>query len=300
MIEEGIPAIISKDTFRLAQLEMERRRTRKRPKSPKAEYLLSGKAFCGHCQKALVGVSGTGRTGNKWYYYYCPDSRAKKGCDKKPVRREWLEEFVVRQTIEDVLRPEVIKHVSEKCYEMQLRYREDNSDVLYFESKLAEVKKAIKNTLKAIESGVVTKALPTRLAELENEQESIEAELAIAKATDVVITPEQIEFLLWQFAQPQKGEGEDEYRRRIIKCFVHKVFLFDDKLLIYYNVSRDGKTRKQSETELLEEALSAGFDERSSGSTMIKALCRNRYKAFSVLIFGCFPLCFPFTDWKCP
>ena len=150
---------------------------------------------------------------------------------------------------------------------MQLRYREDNSDVLYFESKLAEVKKAIKNTLKAIESGVVTKALPTRLAELENEQESIEAELAIAKATDVVITPEQIEFLLWQFAQPQKGEGEDEYRRRINKCFVHKVFLFDDKLLIYYNVSRDGKTRKQSETELLEEALSAGFDERSSGST---------------------------------
>lgn len=267
VIEDGIPAIISKDTFRLAQLEMERRRTRKRPKSPKAEYLLSGKAFCGHCQKALVGVSGTGRTGNKWYYYYCPDSRAKKGCDKKPVRREWLEEFVVRQTIEDVLRPEVIKHVSEKCYEMQLRYREDNSDVLYFESKLAEVKKAIKNTLKAIESGVVTKALPTRLAELENEQESIEAELAIAKATDVVITPEQIEFLLWQFAQPQKGEGEDEYRRRIIKCFVHKVFLFDDKLLIYYNVSRDGKTRKQSETELLEEALSAGFDERSSGST---------------------------------
>lgn len=151
---------------------------------------------------------------------------------------------------------------------MQLRYREDNSDVLYFENKLAKVKKAIKNILKAIESGVVTKTLPARLAKLENEQESIETELAIAKATDVVITPEQIEFLLWQFSQPQEGETEDDYRRRIIKCFVHKVFLFDDKLLLYYNVSRDGKTREQSNVELLEEALSAGFDQRSSGATI--------------------------------
>ena len=150
---------------------------------------------------------------------------------------------------------------------MQLKYREDNSDILFYENKLAEVKKAIKNTLKAIESGVVTKTLPARLQELEQEQESIEAELTIAKATDVVITPEQIEYLLWQFSKPQEGESADEYRRRIIKCFVHKVFLFDDKLLIYYNVSRDGRTREQSTVELLEEALSAGFDQRSSGST---------------------------------
>ena len=51
----------------------------------------------------------------------------------------------------------------------------------------------------------------------------VDPELAIAKATDVVITPEQIEFLLWQFSQPQEGETEDDYRRRIIKCFVYKV-----------------------------------------------------------------------------
>ena len=93
---------------------------------------------------------------------------------------------------------------------MQLRYREDNSDIIFFENRLAEVEKAIKNTLKAIETGVSTKTLPARLAELENEQESIEAELAIAKATDVVITPEQITYLLLQFAQPQDDETIDE------------------------------------------------------------------------------------------
>ena len=37
------------------------------------------------------------------------------------------------------------------------------------------------------------------------------------------------------------------------------------------NVSRDGKTREQSEAELLEEALGEGFDKRSSGSTILIA-----------------------------
>ena len=270
-IEDGIPAIISKDTFHLAQLEAARRKTAKRPKEPKAEYLLSGKAFCGHCQKPLVGVSGTGKSGNKWYYYYCQESRAKRGCTKKPVKRDWLEREVVNRTVAEVLQPEVIQHIAKKCYDLQMEYRRDNSDVLFYELKLKDVRKAIKNTMHAIESGVKTKTLPARLQELENEEEALEAELAIAKASDFVITADQIEFLLTQFAEPWECESEEEYHRRIIKCFVHKVFLFDDKLLIYYNISRDGKTREQSEAELLEEALGEGFDKRSSGSTILIA-----------------------------
>lgn len=268
VIEDGIPAIVSKDTFHLAQLEAERRRTSKRPKEPKAEYLLSGKAFCGHCQKPLIGVSGTGKSGNKWYYYYCQESRAKRGCTKKPVRREWLENEVVRRTVEEVLRPDIIDHISKKCYELQVEYRESNSDVLFYELKLKDVRKAIKNTLHAIESGVKTKTLPARLQELENEEETLEAELDIAKASDYIITAQQIEFLLTQFAERWECESEEDYRRRIIKCFVHKVFLFDNRLLIYYNINRDGKTREQSDKELLDDILRSEFDEGSSGSTI--------------------------------
>ena len=279
-IEDGIPAIISKDTFHLAQLEAARRKTAKRPKEPKAEYLLSGKAFCGHCQKPLVGVSGTGKSGNKWYYYYCQESRAKRGCTKKPVKRDWLEREVVKRTVAEVLQPEVIQHIAKKCYDLQMEYRQDNSDVLFYELKLKDVRKAIKNTMHAIESGVRTKTLPARLQELENEEEALEAELAIAKASDFVITADQIEFLLTQFAEPWECESEEDYHRRIIKCFVYKVFLFDDKLLIYYNVSRDGKTREQSEAELLEEALGEGFDKRSSGSTKNKAICQRQMALF--------------------
>ena len=137
-------------------------------------------------------------------------------------------------------------------------------------SKLNNSNRTIKDAAEIIgrsPAALKMKTLPARLQELENEEEALEAELAIAKASDFVITADQIEFLLTQFAEPWECESEEEYHRRIIKCFVYKVFLFDDKLLIYYNVSRDGKTREQSEAELLEEALGEGFDKRSSGST---------------------------------
>ena len=270
VIEDGIPPIISKDTFQLAQLEAKRRKNSKRPNAPKAEYMLSGKAFCGHCKSPLVGVSGTGKTGNKWYYYYCQESRAKKGCTKRPVKRDWLEDLVVRKTIEEVLQQDVVDRIAQVCYEIQLKYREENSDVLFYELKLTENRKAIKNTMAAIESGVVTKRLPLRLQELEEEEEKLKAELDFAKASDFIITPEQIEFLLWQFIDPLDDESWEDYKRRIIKCFVQSVFLYDDKLLIYYNVSRDGETRIQSDVELLEEALAGEFDQRFSGSTKTK------------------------------
>ena len=79
----------------------------------------------------------------------------------------------------------------------------------------------------AIESGVVTKRLPLRLQELEEKEEKLKAELDFAKASDFIITPEQIEFLLWQFVDPLDDESWEDYKRRIIKCFVQSVFLYE-------------------------------------------------------------------------
>ncbi|MBQ8794061.1 MAG: recombinase family protein, partial [Clostridia bacterium] len=104
VIKDGMPAIVSEETFNLAQRELARRTTRKTPREPKAEYLLAGKLFCGHCKQAMVGVSGTSKTGRKFYYYYCPSARAKTGCDKKQVRREYIEDLVVEMTIKHILK----------------------------------------------------------------------------------------------------------------------------------------------------------------------------------------------------
>lgn len=245
VVEGGMPAIISKDTFNLAQAEMERRRTRKAPKSPKAEYLLAGRLFCGHCKGPMQGVSGTGKSGNKWYYYYCGNTRGKnKTCDKKQVSRDSLERAVVDFTVRYILQEEVLEELARKVHTAQERQNDTASEIAFYEKKLADNKKSIANVLRAIESGAATQTLPARLQELENEQAVILGEISFLKGKRLAFTEDQILFALMKHLEPYPGESEQDYRRRIISDFVSEVYLYDGRLLIYFNISsEDGKLK---------------------------------------------------------
>ena len=271
VVEGGMPAIISKDTFNLAQAEMERRRTRKAPKSPKAEYLLAGRLFCGHCKGPMQGVSGTGKSGNKWYYYYCGNTRGKnKTCDKKQASRDRLERAVVDFTVRYILQEDVLEELARKVHAAQERQNDTASEIAFYEKKLADNKKSIANVLRAIESGAATQTLPARLQELENEQAVILGELSFLKGKHLAFTEDQILFALMKHLEPYPGESEQDYRRRIISDFVSEVYLYDDRLLIYFNISSEDGKLKSADLSNIE---GSEFDEGLVSSTKNKAIC---------------------------
>lgn len=270
VVEGGMPAIISKDTFNLAQAEMERRRTRKAPKSPKAEYLLAGRLFCGHCKGPMQGVSGTGKSGNKWYYYYCGNTRGKnKTCDKKQVSRDRLERAVVDFTVRYILQEDVLEELARKVHAAQERQNDTASEIAFYEKKLADNKKSIANVLRAIESGASTQTLPARLQELENEQAVILGELSFLKGKRLAFTEDQILFALMKHLEPYPGESEQDYRRRIISDFVSEVYLYDDRLLIYFNISSEDGKLKSADLSNIE---GGEFDEGLISSTISLAV----------------------------
>ena len=278
VVEGGMPAIISKDTFNLAQAEMERRRTRKAPKSPKAEYLLAGRLFCGHCKGPMQGVSGTGKSGNKWYYYYCGNTRGKnKTCDKKQVSRDRLERAVVDFTVRYILQEEVLEELARKVHAAQERQNDTASEIAFYEKKLADNKKSIANVLRAIESGAATQTLPARLQELENEQAVILGELSFLKGKRLAFTEDQILFALMKHLEPYPGESEQDYRRRIISDFVSEVYLYDDRLLIYFNISSEDGKLKSADLSNIE---GGEFDEGLVSSTKNKAICQRQMALF--------------------
>lgn len=281
VVEGGMPAIISKDTFNLAQAEMERRRTRKAPKSPKAEYILAGRLFCGHCKGPMQGVSGTGKSGNKWYYYYCGNTRGKnKTCDKKQVSRDRLECAVVDFTVRYILQEEVLEELARKVHAAQERQNDTASEIAFYEKKLADNKKSIANVLRAIESGAATRTLPARLQELENEQAVILGELNFLKGKRLAFTEDQILFALMKHLEPYPGESEQDYRRRIISDFVSEVYLYDDRLLIYFNISSEDGKLKSADLSNIE---GGEFDEgliSSTTKTKLKAMIQLRFFIF--------------------
>ena len=264
VIPGGIPAIITPEVFAMAQAEMERRRTRKKPAEPKAEYLLSGKLFCGHCKSPMQGVSGTGKTGRKWYYYYCPNNRGKKkDCEKTQVPRDNLEALVANLTTGYILKEEMLSELAAKVYGAQEANNDKQAQIDLYTKKLSEIKKGIANIVKAIESGVATASLPARLEELEQEQTVVEGELQFLHNARPEFTEDQILFMLMQYVDPFEGEDEQAYRKRIITCFVSEVYLYNDKIIIFFNISGpDGKLRS---TDL------EGFDQRLNCSTILIA-----------------------------
>lgn len=245
VIPGGMPAIISQEVFAMAQAEMERRRTRKKPKAPRAEYLLAGKLFCGYCNTSMIGVSGTGKSGKKFYYYYCPNNRGKKKeCEKDQVSRDWLENFVTDAAIKYILQEDTLREVSQKVFASQELQNDSQRELEFYNKKLTDNKKAIQGVLKAIESGIVTESLPTRLKELEDERTVLEGELAYLKTARPEFTEDQILFMLMQYMNPKEGEDDQAWRKRIIKCFVSEVYLWNDKIVIFFNISGpDGKLK---------------------------------------------------------
>lgn len=264
VIEGGMPAIITPEVFCLAQAETERRRTHKKPQSPKAEYLLSGRLFCGHCKKAMQGISGTGKSGDKWYYYYCSKRRTRvKTCDKQQVSRDKLEKLVVDMTISHILKEEVLSELSKKVYAAQERQNNTDEQIALYEKKLSENKKSIANILKAIESGATTQILLDRLQQLENEQTVIQGELAYLKRNELTFNEDQILFMLMQYIEPFEGETTQEYHKRIITCFVAEVYLYNDRILIYFNISNaDGSLQAKDLNKIETGRTPSVFDQR--------------------------------------
>ena len=99
VVPDAIPAIVPKDLFDRVQKRLAK--NKRAPACGKAdeEYLLTTKLFCGKCGALMFGESGTSATGRTYYYYKCANVKRRKGCNKKTVQKEWLEELVVRETM---------------------------------------------------------------------------------------------------------------------------------------------------------------------------------------------------------
>ena len=87
----AIPALVSEDLFNKVQEKLAK--NKKAPARHKAEesYLLTTKLYCGKCGALMFGESGVSHTGKMYTYYKCAAAKKKKTCDKKAVRKQWLE-----------------------------------------------------------------------------------------------------------------------------------------------------------------------------------------------------------------
>lgn len=244
IVPDGMPAIISEEIFERVQKRMEKNRHKPAAMKADEEYILTTKLFCGKCGAMMVGVGGTSKTRRVHHYYKCDNRIYKKSCDKKTVRKEWIERAVVMLTREFVLRDEIIERLADAVVEFQ---KQENTVVPFLQKQWKDVKNWINNMLNAIEEGLMNASAKQRLDDLEEKKIDLEIAIAKEKIEKPPLSKEQIVFWISKF---KDGDIDDtEYCKSIVDIFVNSIFLYEDKLVIAFNYKDGTKTVSLTEFE---------------------------------------------------
>lgn len=248
-IENGVPALIDKETFDRVQARLALNALTGAKNKAEVDYLLTGKLFCGHCGSTMQGVSGTGKTGNKWFYYQCSGRRKRSGCKKKHEKKDFLEWYVVEQTLEYVLTAPRINQIAAAVVEQYEKEFGDDS-VSKLEKRIAYLSREIeKLALAAVDMPKAARQpLYDKIEGYSAERDDLEIDLSKLKiAHEIRYTEEEIVAWLKSFC---RGDLFDlDFRKRIIDVFINSVYLYDDRIIIYYNI-KGGK--QVSYIEMLE------------------------------------------------
>lgn len=230
-VPDGMPAIIDRNTFEKAQSM--KKKTARHVEQGAVDYLLTGKAFCGHCGAAMIGDSGTSKNGARHFYYTCQSRKARKGCSKKSLQKDYLEDRVISFVLDNVLSDERIESTADAVIRMQQEELK-TSPLAAMEAERKEVLKQIENINNAIAAGVWSTSTVDKLRELEASAENLRISCDTLRfSQSQLMDRNQVLFFLHRFTQ---GDRSDPlFRRHIIDTFINAVYVFDDELKIVTN-----------------------------------------------------------------
>lgn len=208
----------------------------------KVEYLLHGKLFCGHCGSNMIGECGRGRHGNMFYYYTCSARKKDHTCAKRNERKEELERYVVAQTLQYVLTPARIREIAASIvasYEKEF----DTQKIKAMEKTISRIDYELTKLTDALIEAppVARKHIYEKMETLEQEKTAAEIEVSKLKiASQIRFTQPEVEAWLKSFCT---GTSSDpEFCRRIIDVFINSIYLYDDKIILFYNIKNQSQT----------------------------------------------------------
>ena len=240
-----MPVLVDEATFDRAQrrfAENKRKGSQRAHGMDDAEaprYWLTGKLYCGECGSTMQGVSGTSKTGRKYYYYYCSAQRRKE-CHLHKARKRDLEDMVLF-ALHNIVDDE--ENVTALALDAAEYYEKSHDDTAYLEAleaKRREVEKSLANLVKVIEKGVVSDTVTKRLTQLEEQKSALND--AIETENVRVSLCEDKHSIQAYFDKFLHADVNDpEIRDQVFEYFVDKVYLYDDKLVVSMWFSEDDR-----------------------------------------------------------
>jgi site-specific DNA recombinase len=180
-IEIAVPALVSDKTFALAQEQLEKNRHYS-PRRTIQPSLLQGMLVCRQCGYALYRTS-TRTSKHKLYYYRCLGSDAYRHlrgalCNNRPVRQDYLDEFVWREIIRLLEDPTLVQEEIDRRMEAgriadPLRRREES-----LRQRQTRLNNSMERLVTAYQEELLTlNELRQRMPGLRKQQQAVNSEL---------------------------------------------------------------------------------------------------------------------------
>ncbi len=241
-MENACPAIVDRETFQQAQNFMSQRAfARLHPRRVSSQYLLSGLARCGYCEKALIGMEAKS---GAFSYYVC-GTLTKKGagsCPSHYLNSRKLESLVVDKIKAHVLTPEnltsLAELVSDELNSNSATYCEELCTI---ENEVTDVSRRLERVYDAIETGkIALDDLGPRLHELKDRMERLQARkdglrLSLTGQTAEVSTREEVAECAADLRSMLETSSLSE-RKAFIRSFVKEVRITGDDVLVTYTL----------------------------------------------------------------
>jgi site-specific DNA recombinase len=251
----AIPAIVDEKLFNKAQFIMKKNKQAPARSRAKADYLLTTKLFCGECKEMMVGVSGTSHTGSIYNYYRCKNKQFTK-CRMKNVRKAFAEDLVVAEA-RNVLTDDNIRTVANAV--VDIAKKENNlGDVKRLTKMIKDNEKQRLNLMESIkicEIDSVKLSLFEEMARMDASYKLLQGELSLEEASQVKVSASQIRFFL---SKIRSGDINDEqYKKMLVSVLIDKIYLYDDKMILYFNTNTEQSTVVTSKALAISEVESS-------------------------------------------
>lgn len=243
--------IISRETFAKVQERLDSVAHAPAAAKAKVTYLLQGKLYCGVCGAPMFGESGKSHTGAVHTYYSCYTRKRRHACAKKNERREELETYILRQTMEYILTPSRVGEIA-RAVVQEYNKEFSSSRVEEIEKAVARIDKEMEKLVDALIDApkVAHQKIYARMESLEAQKQEFELDAAkLRVAMNLCLTEKEV--IAWLHTFRDGDPADPDFSCRLIDVFINSIYAYDDRIIVFYNI-RGGR---QVTYEALSETL---------------------------------------------
>jgi site-specific DNA recombinase len=255
-IEIPVPAIITRDTFDMAQERLKTNKQHSKRNTNIETLLQSGMMVCSECGYSLYRTYTTTSAGNKIFYCRCFGSdpyrfEGVRKCSCKPLRQDYIDKTVWDELVRLIQDPGLIRSEIEKRVDATKKTNPLVSQKALLEKQRTKGTQSMDKLLDAYQEGLIPIGqLRKRMPELQKKLKSIEKELEELKVHELALD-RRLQLLDVPSFTKQPGESINSLdikdKKKILRLLVKEIIVGENSIEIKHSIPLKEEKKRNNE-----------------------------------------------------